>query len=1073
MEPLRLLRDRWLWAVAITATTGIAGAALTLQPALQARPVPGGTSGHPAAFERLPIAGHPQAADMEELLAQGAALAESFMAQLQGAPGELEIPADLLAPLAQGEYVNFESPNIHPIAVSSDGNTVFAVNTPNNSLVVLSTAGGLHKLDEIFVGLDPVSLEIQPGTEDAIVWVANHISDTVAVVDTQAGKVMDVINVGDEPVYILFDPTGAFAFVVIQGSPYTPDNAAPTNSPFVELGHLVTIDTATRQVVSNTYLDCNTPRAAVYDAATQQIVVAAHHSGNNTTLAGTPVELHYATPTPTDPPPLVGIPSGARGCLAPNPCTDSNGCVCRMIPSLWVAQQFSATAGIFDPTPGEMSELSPWPDDAGSNAAPLVPRIVRDNAGDWYEITRSILTDEAGLPKSDMVALMNSELGIINAAEVITHMYQDAKDTVDHDLIVLDASAPGASAGVGLPITRFIGNVGTTLNGIAQNPVTRDLFVANLQANNTVRQAVNLNGRFLDHVIEIVADYDQPAPIIMHADLHYGIPNFDDVSGPNPNAWQKSLAHPHAIAFHGNGLWAVVTSLGMDRIGIVNGLTGRVLGRLDVPPGPRGLAVDSVANRVYVLSRHAMTVTAVDVSAPSAPQIIDRLALFNPEPRRIREGRRFHYSAKFSHNGGHSCDSCHPDTDFDRLAWDLGSNGIAHQPGPPNLPEAVNHPLKGPMVTQSLRGLDRHEPLHWRGDKPVFQDFNEAFRNLLGGEELAAEEMDAFNGFIKSVLYRPNPYFKRTNAFKEPRAVNGLVTYLTFCNACHQMIPDLGNPLGHDGAAFTTNGDAGISAAAFFGQFQLVTQMRGLHKKFIGDYYNGFGMIHDGREERESNAHPLQTFLNEFFPETLTGITLEDQLDMIAAMNAFPSNVMNVVGWEVVVKTPVLAPALSNLDVMVAQYLKVPSHCDIIAKASIGGVQRGYWLIEAEAGVRTFLSDQGEQISQDELLALLQPDDVLIFTAVPPGSGKRIGIDQDTDGIPDGLDPMPQHDNTGDFDLDGDVDLLDAAALQACFSSPSGFSVPADCALGDANEDGNVDLADYRQVQALHSGPVP
>jgi hypothetical protein len=467
-----------------------------------------------------------------------------------------------------------------------------------------------------------------------------------------------------------------------------------------------------------------------------------------------------------------------------------------------------------------------------------------------------------------------------------------------------------------------------------------------------------------------------------------------------------------------------------------------------------------------------MTVSAVDISTPSAPAPAGRLALFNPEPRHVREGRKFHYSTKFSHNGAHSCDSCHPNADFDRLAWDLGSNGIAHQPGPPNMPDAVNHPLKGPMVTQSLRGLDRHEPLHWRGDKPVFQDFNEAFDNLLGGEQLPPEDMDAFDAFIKSVVYRPNPYFKRTNAYKEPRAINGVVHYLTFCNACHQMIPDQGNELGHDGAAFTTNGDAGISAGAFFAQLQLVTQMRGIHKKFIGDHYNGFGMIHDGREEREENDHPLQTFLNEFFPEPITGLTPEDQLDMIAAINAFPSNVMNVVGWQVLIEPPVMAVSQTQLVVMVAQYVKTPSHCDMVAKGMVGGVQRGYWLIGVENGVRTFLSDTNEELSQAELLATLQPGDGLIFTAVPPESGKRIGVDQDSDGVLDGLDPMPQHSNIGDFDVDGDVDLFDHAAFQTCLTAPGDLEIPAACILGDANGDEAVDGQDFKLIQVLHSGPI-
>ncbi len=1073
MHLRQLSGDRWIAIVAIAATAGIATATLTLQPALKVIDVPGGASGHPMAMTLLPQQGHPNAANMAMILEQNVQQADAFAAMVEEEPEpqDFEIPADLLAPLASGEYVNFESPAVSPIQVSADGQRVFAANTPNNSLVVLDATNGLTKLSEVFVGLEPVSLQIQPGTNDSIVWVANIISDTITVVDVVGNKVLNVIDVGDEPVNIVFDATGDFAFVVIQGSPFVPDETPPTGSPFIELGHLVTINTATHEVVSNTFLDCNTPRSVVYDSANNHIVVAAHHSGNNTSLAGTPVELRFADPTPTNPAPIISIPQEARGCLLPDPCT-SNGCQCLTMPNLWVAQQFSATAATFDPNPGEVSELSPWPDDLGTTGAPLVPRIVPDSEGDWYDITQNILTDANGDPDPTMVALMNQEFGIVNAEEVIRHMANDAKDTFDHDLIVVDASNPAASIGVGLPIVNVVSNVGTTLNGMAQNPATGELFVSNLQALNNIRLGENLNAHFLDHVIEIVDDYTLSSPNVTHRDLHSGIDDFNNISAPNPNAKSKSLAHPNAISFHDSGTWAAVASLGMDRIGILNGSTGRVLGRLDVPSGPRGLSIDSANNRVYVHSRHAMTVTAIDVSALDAPQIVESRKLFNPEPRHIRDGRKFHYSTQFSNNGAHSCDSCHPNTDFDRLAWDLGAMGEATQPGPPNMPEFFNHPLKGPMVTQSLRGLGNHEPLHWRGDKPAFQDFNEAFANLLGGEEIPAEDMNAFNAFIKSVVYRPNPYFKRTNAYKEPRALDGLITYINSCNACHQVIPALGNEVGHDGAAFTTNGDAGINAIGFFAQLQIVTQMRGLHKKFIGDVYDGFGMVHDGREEREDNAHPLQTFLNEFFPEEITGITIEKQLDMVAALNAFPSNVMNVVGWQLLIDSPTVpASTIADIDVMVAQFAKTPSHCDIIAKGTVGGEMHGYWLAEVAGSQRDFQSDTGELLTQEALFASLQTGDSLVITAVTPGSGKRIGIDQDTDGLLDGNDPMPQHDNTGDFDMDGDVDLADHAKLQQCFTHAQAINVPPDCELGDANEDDDIDLNDYEEIHALYSGP--
>ena len=61
-------------------------------------------------------------------------------------------------------------------------------------------------------------------------------------------------------------------------------------------------------------------------------------------------------------------------------------------------------------------------------------------------------------------------------------------------------------------------------------------------------------------------------------------------------------------------------------------------------------------------------------------------------------------------------------------------------------PAADFHPLKGPMTTQSLRGMAGAGPMHWRGDRTAgndpggnpldedaaFKKFNPAFVGLLG-----------------------------------------------------------------------------------------------------------------------------------------------------------------------------------------------------------------------------------------------------------------------------------------------------------------------------------------------------
>ena len=44
------------------------------------------------------------------------------------------------SPVHAQAFVNFESPSIHPISVSSDGNRLLVVNTPDNRLAIYSLA---------------------------------------------------------------------------------------------------------------------------------------------------------------------------------------------------------------------------------------------------------------------------------------------------------------------------------------------------------------------------------------------------------------------------------------------------------------------------------------------------------------------------------------------------------------------------------------------------------------------------------------------------------------------------------------------------------------------------------------------------------------------------------------------------------------------------------------------------------------------------------------------------------------------------------------------------------------------
>ena len=108
-----------------------------------------------------------------------------------------------------------------------------------------------------------------------------------------------------------------------------------------------------------------------------------------------------------------------------------------------------------------------------------------------------------------------------------------------------------------------------------------------------------------------------------------------------------------------------------------------------------------------------------------------------------------------------------------------------------------NHPVKGPMFTQPLRGLSGHQKFHWRGDRTQLEDFNPAFENLLGGQSLDPNDMSGFAAFMKSIEYPPNPFLGRDRVPHDPRAIAGHDSFVAIgCVGCHQTT--------HDGAGLAT-----------------------------------------------------------------------------------------------------------------------------------------------------------------------------------------------------------------------------------------------------------------------------
>ncbi|HYX42997.1 MAG TPA: Calx-beta domain-containing protein, partial [Pyrinomonadaceae bacterium] len=450
---------------------------------------------------------------------------------------------------------------------------------------------------------------------------------------------------------------------------------------------------------------------------------------------------------------------------------------------------------------------------------------------------------------------------------------------------------------------------------------------------------------------------------------------------------------------------------------------GSVRARINVGQGPTGLALDEPRSRLYVLNRFDETVSVVDTSARTE---LTRVPLgFNPEPAAVRDGRRFLYNGAFSAHGDLACASCHPGGHRDGLAWDLGDPlGDTQQvvaSVPPFLFTVNFHPMKGPMVTQSLRGIINANPqlsttpLHWRGDRAGLENFNPAFVSLLGGgRQLDAGEMASFVTFVRTLTYpsNPNENLDRTqpNPPTGPSAERGRLLFgsqgfvmnALQCTACHPGI-------GLTGEASNTGTTRAIIPSNILVESQSfkVPHLRALYQKTglqntTGEQITGYGFTHDGHFDSLFSFLHAPQFT---FPAGATGDS--QRRDVEAFMLSFDTGTAPTVGLEVTVNATNKNndAVLERVNLLIAQakvnIFTSASNCDLVVKGIFNGQPRGFFYNNSS---NVFLPDRASAptMTAQQLLDAAGAGAELTFKGVAVGAGHRLGIDRNEDGTLDG-----------------------------------------------------------------------
>jgi DNA-binding beta-propeller fold protein YncE len=654
--------------------------------------------------------------------------------------------------------------------------------------------------------------------------------------------------------------------------------------------------------------------------------------------------------------------------------------------------------GGVNPPPNSGAAFNP-PLAAGLPTPPAVAQIVRRNAtGQWMDDNNH------------------------NWSQFVTW------NLADNDVAIIDAST--------LAVTYAKGMLSTVmaLGVMSDGTVT----TVGLDARNEVRFEPNVRSRFVRVDMGSFSP-DTPAAtsvVDLNPHLVYTVTSL-------PQAFRDmSIGDPRGIVWNSFGTRAYVSGMGSNNV-IVTDSTGTRYAEITTGKGPTGLALSPDGARLYVLNKFDGNISSISTSTNAETS---RIGFLDPTPSVIKAGRPLLYDTHSTSGLGQaSCASCHIDGRSDFLAWDLGN--------PAGTLKQVNaacfgnnfcqpwHPMKGPMVSQTLQGIVGTEPLHWRGDRENVAAFAPAFTGLQGMDaEPTAAQLTQFTNFIATIKYPPNPNRTMQNGLPASmptfggttgNPTNGANLFQSFpiigpftCTTCHTMNTG-------------TTGQIDDALASAHPQSLKMSQLRGLYHKPTFDKSSsqsirGFGFNHDS--EFDSLGALLS---NSGFNFTGGAAGEQQKHDIEAFLRCFPGDTLPAIGQQITFDgTNNTDPALtSKLDALVS--LANANTIGIIAKGRRLGQTRGWYFY---AGTIMQSDHQGEQISVSDLRTGAAPGAEITFTAVPVGQQLRMGVDRDGDGFydfdeisacSDPSNPAIFPGSPGALDVDGNftVNVLDIFAF--------------------------------------------
>lgn len=916
----------------------------------------------------------------------------------------------LLAPGASAQLQTpFEAGPVRPLAMSPNGSRLFAVNTPGQRLEIFNLQGvGVVHRESVPVGLEPVAVAARSDSE---VWVVNHASDSISIVDvsTSPARVVRTLLVGDEPRDIVFaGPGGDRAFIT---AAHRGQNIGFDPQPLVSaigradvwvfdansLGSSLEGDPLA--IVS---LFGNTPRALSASADGSTVFAAVFRSGNRTTLV--------APPAVCDGGELVA-PCVVEGATMPGglPAPNQNIEAVPQPETGLIVKQDTVTGA--------------WLDELGRDWSPAVPVTLPDF--DVFSISAN------GSPP----VMLQSQ------SDVGTILYGMAVNPVSGNLYVSNTEAQ---------------------NHVRFEP---ELTGAFNHSRITVLDATGVHPRHLNKHIDYAMS---PAPAGVSANS-LSLPMGMAVSADGATLYVAAFGS-NKVAFLDTALLENDTFVpsAADHVVTAAGPAGLVLddvrGRLYVLTRiEHGVEVIDVATRQVTQRWPLRDPEPANLRAGRRLLYDATLTSSNGE---VSCGT----CHVFGDWDGLAWDLGNPDG----LVAPNPNPGTENEPpgsfvdfhplkGPATTQTLRGISTHGPMHWRGDRTGGSQPGGDPMDERQAFHEFNPAFAGLLGrSTQLSFAEMDLFADFVLSLFLMPNPNRALDNSLTPAQDAERQLFETGCASSCHTLDPANGLfgtsretiLLETFGPGLRTKKPASPRFAyQKIGKFNMfpLSALTGTAQPPVGAEIAGFGLGMDGSGAFQEFGLPI--FL-EVFPTDLAPIVgQQTTLTSATASASGPRVDLFNARAGVAYDSLLLGPSATE--------------CEVVARGLVGGEPRG-WLRLASG---LFQSDRSAEppISDPALRALATAAGAgLTYTCVAPGSGTLVALDQDGDGVFDGderdagTDPI----NPASFagvcadGLDNDDDGLTDLADPGCANPAWTLENPA-CDDGvDNDADGKVDFSD-------------